>query len=497
MSKYSVAGNTGLWAMMMTTSVACAGTDARPDFVPHQPDVFARGLGQAVAWADFDKDGDADLVVGFRNAPLALYVNDDGEFTDRAARLGLTQQEIDIRSLSWGDYDGDGWPDLYVGFGRDTGVRNQLYRNDEGRFTEVGKEVGVDLLGTSRQASWIDYDNDGDSDLFVAMRDRQSRLLRNDGSVFVDVSHTAGLHDPRRSVGAVWFDFDKDGDLDVFLANQSGDTDAFYRNDGGYFVDIAPQLSMSRMPGPEGRSLAEGSVGATVCDINNDGWFDLFVPSYGADVLYLADGQGGFTEEGDRWGVRKPGLAVSSDCGDLDNDGRVDIYLAAYARGETHGHDAFYWNAGDRFVYAFPEELTAFDADHGVRFADFDNDGDLDIALTNRAEGGRVSVLRNEMDNAGGRAVAVQVVDEHGHSTRQGAEVRVYSSGSGDLLGSGIVDTGGGYVSQNMLPLHIGVGDHDVVDIEVTTLSEAGRMTTRLTGVDVAGAQGRMTVIRP
>lgn len=484
-----------LLAITLIPSLAYA--DAVPVFAPYQTDVFNRGLGQAVAWADFDGDGDMDLVVGFRNSPLALYVNSGGRFEDMAAELGLIQKATDIRSLSWGDYNLDGRPDIYVGFGRDTGVRNQLYRNDGDGFTEVGDEVGVDLLGTSRQAAWIDYDNDGDSDLFVAMRDRQSRLLRNDDGSFTNVSRESGLNDPRRTVGAVWFDFDKDGDLDVFLANQSGDTDAFYRNDGGLFVDVAPELSMHRLPGLEGRSLSEGSVGASVCDVNNDGWFDLFVPSYGRDVLYVADGLGGFYEAGGEWRVANTDLAVSSDCGDLNNDGLPDIYLAAYVSGEAHGQDAFLWNDGERFIDSFPDELMTFDADHGVRFADFDNDGDLDIALTNRADGGRVSLLRNELDTEDARSISVRVLDENGFATRQGAEVRVFDNASGELIGSGIVDTGGGYVSQNAIPVHVGVAGRAVIDIEVTFMSAAGRDVKRVTEVNVAEHVGRAIVVGP
>ena len=464
-------------------STICSGE--LPQFVVHQPELFVRGDGQAVAWADFDLDGDLDLVVGFKNRALALYRNDEGEFIDIAGRIGLTQQPIDTRSLSWGDFNRDGWPDLYLGFGRDTGVRNKLYQNREGTFVEVGEKVGVNLLGTSRQASWIDFDNDGDVDLFVAMRDRQSRMLRNDDQIFVDVSKALGLFDPRRSVGAVWFDFDQDGDLDLFLANQSGDTDALYLNEGDKFVDIASKLGISRLDSLAGRDLTEGSVGATVCDFDNNGWFDLFVPSYGPDVLYMGHKAGRLMERGKLRGVRAFGWSVGADCGDLNNDGWSDIYLAAYAVGETHGQDAFYWNNGKKFVGDFPEELNPFDADHGVRFADFDNDGDLDIALTNRATGGRLSLLRNDLKRDGAQSLAVRVVDSDGFWTRQGSEVRVFDSNSGALIGSGLVDTGGGYISQNMIPVHIGLGNHWLVDVEVTAMSNRGRITKRIDRIDV------------
>ena len=119
----------------------------------------------------------------------------------------------------------------------------------------------------SRQANWVDYDNDGDLDLFSAQRSGTNRMFRNEGGKFTDVSEELGLDDPRRTVGSCWFDMDQDGDLDVFQANQQADKDTLYRNDGGKFVDIAPQLGMHQ---PE-RTLAEGGVGCSVGDYDNDG----------------------------------------------------------------------------------------------------------------------------------------------------------------------------------------------------------------------------------
>src|SRR5438034_876842 len=119
---------------------------------------------------------------------------------------------------------------------------------------------GVELVGESRQVSWVDYDNDGKVDLFVAFRDRPNVLFRNDGDRFTDVSKEMGIDDPRKTVGAVWFDMDGDGKLDLFVANQDGDTNGFYRNEGARFVDVAPQLGMDGA----GRPLVYGGVGPAV-----------------------------------------------------------------------------------------------------------------------------------------------------------------------------------------------------------------------------------------
>ena len=241
-----------------------------------QPELFGTPGAQTNSWVDYDGDGDLDLFVGMRYTPNRLYRNEDGHFVDVAAEVGLADLE-DTRAGAWGDYDGDGDPDLYVGYPAAEGTPNRLYRNDGGRFTDVAPGLGVDLVGTSRQPSWVDYDGDGDLDLFVALRDQPNRMFRNDGAPgeggaprdsagdsaaggpptwsFTDVTSESGLGDPRRTVGVAWFDYDRDGDLDVHVSNQNGDEDAFYRNEGdGTFVDVAPALGMNH-PG-RGRNTA-------------------------------------------------------------------------------------------------------------------------------------------------------------------------------------------------------------------------------------------------
>lgn len=460
-------------------------------FRPVQPEVFQANGAQAIAWADYDNDGDLDAAVSFKNRAIRLYKNTEGQFEDLAAELGFSTAIIDTRSLSWGDYNQDGWLDLYVGYGRDTGIRNALYENRNGQFNDVAAQVGVNVLGTTRQVSWIDYDNDGDSDLYISMRDRANILLKNIGGSFENVSSSTGMSDPRRTVASLWFDMDMDGDLDLFLANQSGDRDGFYRNDNGYFTDIAADLEMDFPRRP----LKEGSVGVAIADYDNDGDFDLFVGLYGTDVLYQNDGSGNFTNVAEQLGLDASDKVVGVDWADYDNDGFLDLYVVAYKSGVALGYDKLYHQENGKFVNRLPKAISLQDGDHGVRWADYDNDGDLDLWLANRHKNGQHQLFRNDLEKSEhAHSFKILILDENGHYTRQGAEVRLYDSKTKALLGSRIVDTGGGYVSQNAQPVHFGLGQTKIIDIEVTYMSTQGRQVKIIEQVDVVKQKGALVI---
>jgi hypothetical protein len=466
-----------------------ANGETTPRFEPVQPELFSAPGAQPNAWADYDNDGDLDLFVGFRRAPNRLYRNDNGEFTDVAPDVGLADT-TDTRAASWGDFDGDGHLDLYVGFPSTAGVPNRLYRNqgNGARFVDVAARYGVDLEGTTRQPVWVDYDQDGDVDLFVAFRDRENRLFRNDGDAFTDVSRDAGIDNPRRTVGVVWFDMDRDGDLDLFVANQNGDTDALYRNEGDRFVDVAPALGMDW---PD-RGEQYGSVGPAVTDYDNDGDLDLFIATYGPDVLWQNQGDGSFRNVG-------PGTVLAGDYhsttaawGDYDNDGWPDLVVASYLRDVAEVPDHLFRNVEGRFVDVTPQMLLAKGVSHGVSWADFDGDGDLDLALANNNVAGSHPLYRNELgETAARRSLRVTVLDARGRWTLAGSEVRVSEEESGRLLGTRLVDTGGGYCSQSAMPVHFGLPRNvRRVRVEVTVLRDRRRESITLRDVDPARYRG-------
>lgn len=451
--------------------MACAGGETAPpselalppDLRPAQPELFSASGAQPNSWADYDLDGDLDLFVGFRGRANRLYRNDATVFVDVAAAVGLADEE-ETRAAAWGDYDLDGDLDLYVGFAADAGKANRLYRNDPvegGRvFTDVAPALGLDRVGTTRQPAFVDWDGDGDQDLFVAFRDQANRLYRNDRGTFADVTDASGAGDARRTVGAVWFDMDGDGDLDLFTANQNGDEDGVFRNQGdGTFVDVAGELGMSQ----PGRTEEQGSVGVAVADYDNDGDLDLFVASYGPDVLWQNQGDGTFVDVAPGTPLASDHHSVAAAWGDYDNDGWVDLYVDRYLNTEAETPDALFRNVEGAFEEVTPPALLEKGGTHGVAWADFDMDGDVDLALANNSEpGGTHPLYVNQLPGErAARSLHVLALDAQSRWIRAGAEITIREETSdgrpGAYQSTRLTESGGGYSSQGAVPVHFGI----------------------------------------
>lgn len=485
--------------LLCVLGIACSAESAQdtrelaPAFAATQPEIFDASGAQVNAWADFDGDGDLDLFVGFRGRANRLYRNDLGTFTDIAVEQGLADEE-ETRAAAWGDYDGDGDADLYVGFAS-IGIGNRLYRNDRGTFTDVAAELGVDRAGTSRQPAFVDFDGDNDLDLFVAFRDRPNSLFRNDAGVFQDVTESSGIGDPRRTVGVAWFDMDGDTDLDAFVANQNGDQDGFFQNRGdGTFEDIAASLDMHQ----PGRAENLGSVGTAVSDYDNDGDLDLFVASYGPDILWQNQGDGTFTNVAPGTPLAGDHHSVSAAFGDFDNDGWVDLYVDTFLAGEAEARDYLFRNVGGVFTEVTPDTLTARGASHGVAWADFDADGDLDLALANNNnESGTHPLYRNEIDpTRSRRAIQVAIVNNKGVWTRPGATVTLRRASDG-YISSRLVDTGGGYSSQGMTPAHFGLpAGNGPVSVSVSWFEQGEARTASVSEIVPDAFSTRWLVLR-
>src|SRR5262249_34408106 len=228
-----------------------------------------------------------------------------------------------------------------------------------------------------------------------------------------------------------------------------------------------------------------GSNGPSVVDYDNDGRFDLFVAGYGRNFLFHNEGGGRFKEVAEALGVLGGERATPSAWGDYDNDGRPDLYVSSYVDRPINEHDFLYHHNGSGFAQAMPEIIATHGATHGVQWVDFDGDGALDLSLANNNANGGHYLFRNVMPaERARRSIQVMVVDERGRHTRAGAEVRIYAAGTRRVLGGRLVDSGGGYCSQSIVPVHVGLPSDGLVDVEVTTMTKSGRKVTRAAGGD-------------
>ena len=469
----------------------------RPAFTPVQAQQFAVPGSLSNSWADFDNDGDADLAVSIKTGEVRLYRNDHGTFVSVGGAMGLPISGQELRGLAWGDFDADGWIDLYGG-ATSISSKSRLFRNNDGTgFVEVDTPSALTEAGrSSRQSSWVDFDNDGDLDLFAANRNGPNALIRHDVDGFMRTGSERPISDPRPTVGACWFDFDRDGDLDLFLANQAGATDALWRNDGTDFVDVAPQLGMDR----PGRSKDEGSVGCALADYDNDGDLDLYVASYGPGVLYRSDGSGGFVDAAANLGLDENLHAVGAAWGDFDNDGYIDLFVTAYsgASGMQRPDNRLYRNLGSK---GFANVLTPASmlnvADHGVQWVDYDQDGALDLSVTRgyTDQGGHFVFHNNLDEGSRQRSLSVLVLDRKGRFTRMGAEVRLID-GKGSVIATRQISTGEGYNSQSTLPAHFGLISNGRVTVEVTFLGPGPRTKKVRKHVDPARYRGKVLRIK-
>lgn len=472
-------------ALLLVAAVGLLPTqEGTVSFRPVQPELFAAPNSLVNAAADVDNDGDLDLFVGFNGTPNRLYRNTNGVFTDAASTLGVADARA-TRAAAFGDWDSDGDPDLLVGFAPGGGPVLRLYRNEGGRFTDATSRAGLAVdSGAVRQPVWVDYDADGDLDLFVAFRDRANALYRNDGTHLVDIAPQIGLADARRSVGAVWADLDADGDLDVIVGNMDGDANGVYRNDRGRFVDVADAWGLA-WGGRTPRDPANGTVRPCVADMDGDGKLDLVTANYGTPGLFLRDGNG-WRDAAAAWGMAVDGRYDSCAPADVDHDGRLDLYLNGTVTQGRNWPDYLYrQDTAGHVTNMIPAAIAAIPADHGAIWHDFDANGSADLALT--GQGPHALLISALPDSASRRSIKVRVLDARSRATRAGAEVRVFATGTRALLATSLVDAGSGYDAQSDAPVHLGLSRGGRVDVEVIWPARGSRTITAARNLLVDG----------
>jgi len=391
-----------------------------------------------VAWGDYDGDGNIDLFVGANR----LLHNDGAVGFSQIA--GALPTAASGGGAAWGDYDNDGDLDLACPV---FGGLSQLFRNDgAGAFTDRSGVAGISS-GQARSVSWSDYDQDGDLDLYVTYLDQVNRLFRNDGgSSFTDVTTSSGLGGAGSGWSAAWGDYDNDGDLDLFAATPSVPSQ-LYRNDGGFFSIVAT--------GPA--TLVYAAVWG---DYDNDGDLDLYTsmfPSAGTNKLYRNAGAGVFDDVTSD-PLTGSGLGRGVAWGDYDNDGNLDLFIAAQS-----GPSQLLRNMGGGvFANCTSNHLGDIRSHYGTAWGDYDNDGDLDLYL---ADGGGTStpskLYRNNYSGSGAHWLRVKLQGTVSNRAAIGARVRVVAGGVTRIRE---ISGGAGFMSQDGMVASFGLGSTATVD---------------------------------
>ena len=463
-----------------------------------------------VAWIDFDRDGWMDLylvnggrweelVQGKRTVSNALYRNNgDGTFTDVTDKAGVGNRHWGM-GVAAGDYDNDGWVDLFVcNYGPNT-----LYRNHrDGTFRDVTAAAGVGDGRWAVSASFGDYDADGLLDLYVTntvqfdykdpdpmechyrgitvqcgplgMVGDSDILYRNSGDgTFSDVSEKAGVSDvtPSYGLGAIWSDYDNDGDLDLYVANDQM-ANFLFRNQGdGTFEETG--LFAGAAFSDDG--TAQGSMGVDFGDYDRDGLLDIYITHFSDDynTLFRNLGQGRFRDM-----TRGAGLTFSSwpmvgwgtGFVDLDHDGWEDIFAAnghvfpqvdGYKIGTSfHQRSQVFRNLGKgkfQEVSAGLDKLKSWSS-RGVAFADYDNDGDIDIAVNNLD--GVPWLLKNQKGSEAGNWLMLSLEGTRTNRSAIGARVSLETAEGKQMRE---VRGGSSYESTHDFRVHFGLGRLETV----------------------------------
>jgi hypothetical protein len=460
-------------------------------------------MGSGVCFLDYDNDGWQDILLVnsmdwpehkvAKSFPVLYHNNHDGTFADVTRAAGLAIEMYGM-GCAIGDYDNDGYPDIYI-----TAVgSNHLFHNlGNGKFSDATAKAGVSDPGFSTSAVWFDYDNDGKLDLFVshyvdwsvakdhycsldgknksyctpqAYKGQSSTLFHNKGNgTFENVTKRAGLYDPTsKSLGIALVDYDNDGWLDLFVANDTESNKLYRNNHDGTFTDVAVLSGVALSE--TGRARA--GMGVDAGDYDGSGRQSLIIGNFTNESmsLYRNDGSGLYTDEAAASGIGQMSIqSLTFGCFffDYDLDGFPDIFAAnghvsedisvvqpnvKYAQRPSlfrnKGNKKFEEVSG-KLGRAFQTEVVG----RGAAYGDFDNDGDLDLVIT--TNNGVARLLRNDNGNQNDM-LRIKTVGTRSNRDGIGAKVTVKTNKGMSQMQ--MVKSGSSYLSQSEMPLTFGLG---------------------------------------
>jgi hypothetical protein len=437
-----------------------------------------------IAIADYDQDGDLDVYFVGRSAykpddmrtwNRLFSSKGDGTYNDVTSFSGLLVTENDTLyntggngsklGAFWGDYDNDGYPDLFV---TNYGPNQLFHNNGDNTFSDVTEESVVSGGATylSTGAVWFDYDLDGDLDLYVCNwknfnnnGDQNNWMYENVGDgIFEDVSLISGVADSGKTYATVAIDANNDGYLDLYLANDFG-YNRFYENSGNKsFQDKTDDYNLAN--GFHGMGLAVG-------DIDQNGYFDIYLTNATEDqyedeinALYLNSGENLYVNNSVSAGVSLAGWGWGADFVDIENDGDEDLFVVTGFFFPEFSNRLFR-NISDQDSLIFeditvPSGLADYDAAHGMAVFDYDDDGDQDLLISN--VGDAPFLYSNKMVQ--GNWLNIQLEGTETNRSAFGTVVELEVEGQTYKK----YHHGAQFQAQNVLPVHCGLGEAEIVN---------------------------------
>ncbi|MBK9106705.1 MAG: VCBS repeat-containing protein [Saprospiraceae bacterium] len=452
-----------LLALMIISNMASAQFFTK---VTDSPLSTTIGDSRSVNWVDVNGDGYIDCFIS--NGPQGgqnnmLYINDThGNFT-AVTDDPIVKDGAPSDGATFADIDNDGDLDAFVVNWYNK--NNLAYINDgTGRFTQVLEGIWVNHFGYSETASFGDYDNDGLVDLYVtnSAGSKKNFLYHNTGAAVMEsVVGIAPVTDVSSSRNVSWTDIDADGDVDLYVANENGEKEQLYRNDGaGVFEKlIEPLITVDQY------STMSSSWG----DIDNDGDLDLFLANDASkNQLFRNEGNFNFSRILDTDISNAAAHSFSSAWADIDNDGDLDLFTTNAFLNGVRLKNKLYLNDGTGHLTEVTDDISVMDTgwSYGCAFGDYDNDGFQDLAVATTRFGGldEPDYLYHNNGN-GNHWVLLDLEGKVSNRSAIGAKVRLRAMINGHVVWQmREISAQSAYCSQNDLRAHFGIGDASVID---------------------------------